>query len=61
MEGPDLIPFRTWCRENGIALSTAYRMISDGRMKLKVTHVGKRTYLTRQDREAFLQSLVQAA
>jgi hypothetical protein len=58
-QGPELVPFRDWLRTNGIGISTGYRLVSDGRLTL--THIGKRSYLTRQARAAFLESLNTAA
>ena len=58
-QDPELVPFREWLRANGIGISTGYRLVSDGRLTL--THIGKRSYLTRQARAAFLESLSTAA
>ena len=56
---PDLVPLRDYCRSNSIGISTAYRLAAVG--KLKITHIGKRSYLTRETRAAFLKSLEQPA
>lgn len=58
-QGPELVPFRDWLRANGIGISTGYRLVADKRLTL--THIGKRSYLTRAARAAFLKSLEQAA
>jgi hypothetical protein len=52
---PDLYPFRGYCRDNNIGVSTGYRLVKANRLKL--THIGKRSYLTRKSREDFLKSL----
>ena len=56
---PDYIPFRYWCQSNGIGISTAYKMVNEG--KLHITKIGKRSYLSREDRETFRKSLQDAA
>lgn len=56
---PELVPFRDWLRANGIGISTGYRLVTEGRLTL--THIGKRSYLTRETRAAFLKSLEQVA
>lgn len=56
---PDFIPLRQWCRDCGIGVSTAYRLVADG--KLRLTKINSRSYISREDREAFRQSLKEAA
>jgi hypothetical protein len=56
---PDFIPFREYCRTNGIGISTGYRLVADG--KLRLTKINSRSYVSREDREAFRQSLKTAA
>jgi predicted site-specific integrase-resolvase len=55
----DLTPFRDYCRANGIGISTGYRLVSDG--KLRLTKINSRSYISREDREAFLNSLKESA
>ena len=56
---PDFKPFRTYCQENGIGVSTGYKLVSDG--KLRITKIGSRSYVSRENREAFRKSLRDAA
>lgn len=55
----DLVPFRDYCRANGIGISTGYRLVSDGRLRL--TKINSRSYVSREDREAFIESLKNTA
>jgi predicted site-specific integrase-resolvase len=59
LSDPDLTPFRDYCRANGIGISTGYRLVSDG--KLRLTKINSRSYISREDREAFLNSLKESA
>lgn len=56
---PDFIPLRQYCRDNGIGVSTGYRLVAEGRLRL--TKINSRSYISREDREAFRQSLKNAA
>ena len=53
---PDFVPFRDYCRANGIGVTTGYKLVKDG--KIKLCHIGKRSYLTREEREAFRAAVV---
>lgn len=58
ISNPDFIPFRDYCRSNGIGISTGYRLVADG--KLRITKINSRSYVSREDRKAFLQFLRKA-
>lgn len=51
----DLRRFRKWLAENDIPPSTGYLLVQKG--KIKLTKIGSASYISRADREAFLQSL----
>ena len=52
---PDFIPFREYCRTNGIGVSTAYELAKHG--KLRITKIGNRSYVSREDRRAFREAV----
>jgi len=52
---PDLVRFRPWARANIGGISTAYRLVNEGR--LRITKIGKSSYVTRAEIQRFLKSL----
>jgi predicted site-specific integrase-resolvase len=55
MQLPDVTPFATWLKDNNISHSTGYRLVREG--KLKIVKIHRRSYVTKNERERFLQSL----
>lgn len=51
----DLIPFRDWCRANGIGLTNGYTLANTG--KIKLVKLGKLSMVTRAESERFANSL----
>ncbi len=52
---PELVRFRPWARANIGGVSTAYRLVKDGR--LRITKIGKSSYVTRAEIQRFMKSL----
>jgi len=55
----DLFRFRPWARKNIGGISTAYRLVNEG--KLKIVKIGKASYLTRDEISRFLRTLKPSA
>jgi len=55
MEEPYLIPLRTWCKLNGVGLTTAYKFLNSG--ELKAVKVGKKTFIRREEAARWAGSL----
>lgn len=53
--GPHLIPLRTWCKLNGIGLTTAYKFLNSG--ELKAVKAGKKTFIHRDEAARWVGSL----
>lgn len=47
MEEAYLIPLRTWCKLNGVGLTTAYKFLNSG--ELKAVKAGKKTFIHRDE------------
>lgn len=54
-EEKQLQPLKEFCRLFSISKATAYREVERG--KLRLTKIGKRTFVDREDRKAYLASL----
>jgi hypothetical protein len=52
---PELVRFRPWARANIGGVSTAYRLVKEG--KLRLTKIGKSSYVTRAEIQRFIKSL----
>ena len=51
----DLMLFAKWRKENDISNTTGYRLVKAG--ELKIVKIGRRTYITKTERERFVKSL----
>jgi predicted site-specific integrase-resolvase len=45
------LPFRPWLKANGISVTTGYRLVKEG--VLKLTKIRSRSYLTKAESERF--------
>jgi hypothetical protein len=54
---PQLQPFRPWLKANGISVTTGYRLVKDGALRL--TKIRSRSYLTKTEETRWLASLRQ--
>lgn len=52
---PDLIPFRDWCKSNGLGITSAYSLANSN--KLRLVKIGRKSYVTREESERFVKSL----
>lgn len=52
---PDLIPFRDWCKSNGIGITSGYSLANNG--KLNLVKLGRKSFVTKEESERFAKSL----
>ena len=50
-----MMPFREWLKENGIGVTTGYKLAKEG--KIRPVKIGKLTMITREEGERFTKSL----
>ncbi len=50
-----MMPFRDWLKENGIGVTTGYKLAKEN--KLRPVKVNKLTMITREESERFIKSL----